>query len=307
MSEPVSSSQASAHFEHVEPKGNGSYGEVSIVKETTFGTLYVQKVIRVRDDADASEVEAVARQVGSEVEIMHKLSHHHIAGVKLHTRNGPTFRLYLLPVADCDLREYLRICASHNFPREEIRHIDNWFGCLISALAFAHGEGIKHHDVKPSNILIHNHRAYLSDFGSAVDVSKLERSVTPDQSFAGTPTYWPPEGRHQAGRSADTFALGCVFSEMLTVRQGRSLRDYQNARYRSDTDYGYAFRHNLKGVKTWLCSLPGMDNSDSPHTWLLLDALLKMLEEDPQRRIEPKKMKRALFQEMDTFFCSTCS
>ena len=294
-----------AHFRFVRDLGTGTYGEVSLVMEASSKRFFAQKTVRVRDRHDVKAKDKVERQVKNEYDIMQRLVHHHIASVLFYVKDIASFSLIMLPVAEYDLRHFLEVvCAQNDFPRNELKHLDAWFGSLVSALAFAHGEKIKHEDIKPSNILIKDHRIYLADFGSAKDFSKLDTSTSDDLVLAGTPVYWPPETKVR-GRPADIFALGCVFSEMLTVRQRRSLGEYRAARHVEGTDYGYAFRNNLEGVTEWLSGLDGVEDEDSI-PGILLETTLKMLQHDADDRPNAKQVRRLLRAEEDILFCPRC-
>ncbi len=87
---------------------------------------------------------------------------------------------------------------------------------------------VKHRDIKPSNILIKDRQPYLADFGLAKDFSGQDSSISQSTFVEGTPVYFAPENqpRERHGRPADIFALGCVFSEMLTIGNYKSLEDY---------------------------------------------------------------------------------
>ena len=94
---------------------------------------------------------------------------------------------------------------------------------VAEALAYAHGAGVVHRDVKPENIFIVAGRAILGDFGVA-QVSKsgpnpdaATFAATPDV-VVGTLAYISPEQASCEpdidGRS-DLYSLGCVLYELL--------------------------------------------------------------------------------------------
>ncbi|HWD86084.1 MAG TPA: serine/threonine-protein kinase [Solirubrobacteraceae bacterium] len=93
---------------------------------------------------------------------------------------------------------------------------------LCDALEHAHGEGIVHRDVKPSNILIPERasssaqKAKLTDFGVARVVGGDTLTRTGD--IIGTLAYMAPEQAEglEAGPSADLYSLALVLYEALT-------------------------------------------------------------------------------------------
>jgi hypothetical protein len=89
---------------------------------------------------------------------------------------------------------------------------------VASALAYVHGHGITHRDVKPANVLL-GEQPMLSDFGIAqmVDVTR----VTASGYLIGTAAYMAPEQVRGAdvGPPADVYALGLVILESLTGRR----------------------------------------------------------------------------------------
>jgi serine/threonine-protein kinase len=111
---------------------------------------------------------------------------------------------------------------------------------VARALAFAHGRGIVHRDVKPGNILLCAGAAFVTDFGVAKALSAAHRDasgasgasggdvrrpgghtmgpLTVAGTSLGTPAYMAPEqaaADPQVDHRADLYALGVVMFEML--------------------------------------------------------------------------------------------
>lgn len=88
---------------------------------------------------------------------------------------------------------------------------------IASGLAYAHGEGVIHRDVKPANILIGlDGSVKLADFGVARSISLPDFTV--DGTLIGTAAYSAPE-QIRCGKvdsRADIFSLGVVAYEIFS-------------------------------------------------------------------------------------------
>lgn len=87
---------------------------------------------------------------------------------------------------------------------------------VLEAVQAAHEAGVTHRDLKPENLMVCENGVKVMDFGLATALGTAR--ITQSGETIGTPRYLAPEQitKGSSEASADQYALGVVFFEMLT-------------------------------------------------------------------------------------------
>jgi len=195
--------------------GKGAAGEVFEAMDTRLGRLVAIKVVPLR----ASSPEAALRALGEfqhEARAASRLSHPGI--VTIHDFGNSETHAWL--VMELVIGENLRAALDSN-GRPEWTEAVRIIRALLDALAYAHGRGLVHRDVKPGNILLSVGidpgwgAVRLADFGIA-HVGAVE--AAPEQGPLGSPTVMAPEqvNGEAVDHRADLWAAGVILYELLT-------------------------------------------------------------------------------------------
>jgi hypothetical protein len=155
---------------------------------------------------------------------------------------------------------------------------------IAGALDHAHGRGILHRDVKPSNVLLdEGDWVLLTDFGLARMIAG-ETRLTATGVGIGTPAYMSPEqGKgEKVDQRTDIYSLGVILYEMATGR----------VPYEAETPLAVVLKHVQGDL-----SLPRSINPDIPET--VEQVILKAMAKQPEDRYDSagemaEALKRAL-------------
>ena len=105
--------------------------------------------------------------------------------------------------------------------RLPVREVVRILHDVVEALAYAHGRGVVHRDIKPGNILTIGSHALVTDFGvsKALSVSMPVSGMTSAGMAIGTPAYMAPEqlaADPAADHRIDIYAVGLLAYELLS-------------------------------------------------------------------------------------------
>ncbi len=185
---------------------------VFLAEETSLGRKVVVKVLPP-ELAAAVNVERFRR----EIQLAARLQHPHIvpllaAGIS----NGLPY--YTMPfVAGESLRA--RLTRMGELPVGDASRI---MRDVLTALSYAHEQGVVHRDIKPDNVLLSRQHAQVTDFGVAKALSASTNAGSALTSLGvalGTPAYMAPEqaaGDPSTDHRADLYAVAAMGYEMLT-------------------------------------------------------------------------------------------
>jgi predicted ATPase len=114
--------------------------------------------------------------------------------------------------------------AARPSPRRRLEELLGLMHGICAPLAFLHGEGMVHRDLKPDNIFLRTDGTpVLVDFGLALrqDLGSGRERLETAGDIGGTAAYMAPEQIRSEPVDArtDLYALGCIFYEMLTGRK----------------------------------------------------------------------------------------
>ncbi|HEY9442684.1 MAG TPA: protein kinase [Gemmatimonadales bacterium] len=192
---------------------SGGMSRVFVATEAALGRRVVVKVLPPERTFGVN-VDRFHR----EIQVAAQLQHPHIVPI-LHAGEADGLLYYTMPfVAGESLRARMAARPGPLPTPEAVRVLRD----VASGLAFAHGLGIVHRDIKPDNVLLAGDSATLADFGIA---KALSAAASPDAALTtagmtlGTPAYMAPEqatGDGSIDHRADLYSLGAMAYEILT-------------------------------------------------------------------------------------------
>jgi eukaryotic-like serine/threonine-protein kinase len=190
--------------------GEGGLGTVYAAWDPLLSRAVAVKTLRLHADTQALGISD--DMILNEARAAARLSHPHIVTVFDAGPSEQGIYIAMEPLRGRDLRHMLQE-GWRPSPVEAAQLVRR----VADALAYAHGKGVVHCDVKPANIFMVARRSpKVLDFGIARVAHREAPSV--EGPVAGSPYYLAPEQlRGEAvDRRCDVYSLGVVLFELLT-------------------------------------------------------------------------------------------
>jgi len=196
-----------AGYELLELVGEGRIGQVYRALQPRLERVVAVKIIRPKLAADEHFRERFRR----EMRLAASVDHPNVLPVYEADETDDTLFAAMRWVAGPDLHQLIAERGPLG-PSQAVRIV----GRVAAALEAAHGVGLVHRHLKPTNILLEGDRVYLSDFGlvAAGDTVRGEQLA----GLVGGIEYAAPEllDNVPPDSRTDVYGLGCVLYEMLT-------------------------------------------------------------------------------------------
>ncbi len=247
-------------YKIVRKLGAGGMADVYLAEDQELGRRVAIKILNDRHAHDDQFVERFRREAKNAA----GLSHPSIVSIYDRGESEGTYYIAMEYLEGRTLKELI----VRNGPTPVPIAID-YGRQILSAVAFAHRNGVVHRDIKPHNIVVgRDGRLKVTDFGIARSGAS---QMTEAGSIIGTAQYLSPEqarGVHVDQRS-DIYSVGVVMYEMLTGE----------VPFTGDTPVEIAMKHLSTAP-----SAPSDLNDAVPHD---LDAIvLRALAKEPEQRYQ---------------------
>jgi len=189
----------------------GGFGRVEKV-ELDNGEIVARKVFDPLPNILAvAEIPKLKKRFQREVKVQSSLSSDYFIEVLDSDLKAET-PWFTMPLADRSFSQEIQdVYINGPIPRQALSDI-------LNALEDLHSLGYVHRDLKPQNILFHQGRWKLSDFGLVLPVTSATTKLTSLDSAWGTAGYCAPEQAEDfrnATTKVDIYAFGCILHDLL--------------------------------------------------------------------------------------------
>ena len=226
MTPPVAADPAAAALDRIRAAVGSRYHLERELGRGGMGSVYLARDIRLDRPValkvlppEFAEQSALRERFLLETRTAARFSHPNIVPVYA-VEESPDILAYTMGFIEGETLTQRVQRAGPLPPREIGRLLQD----VAYALAYAHGRGVVHRDIKPDNVMLERAtgRALVMDFGISRSIRKTQvvAALTRVGEVVGTPEYMSPEqaaGDHVDGRS-DLYALGLTAHFAATGR-----------------------------------------------------------------------------------------
>jgi len=195
--------------------GQGGMGSVYRAWDTRLSRPVALKEMIPQSSLDADMLAQLRQQFQQEAQVLATLVHPNLVRVTDYFSGDGNEYLVMDFVEGESLADKIQRGGAQ--PEEQAVV---WAGQLLDALAYCHGQGVIHRDIKPQNIIITpDGKAVLVDFGLVKLWDPRDPRTRTVMRGAGTPEYAPPEqydmGLGHTDPRSDVYSLGATLYHAL--------------------------------------------------------------------------------------------
>jgi serine/threonine-protein kinase len=185
-------------------------GGMGIVFQAHDKQLREQVAIKILSPLLSNDEQALER-LKREVSAARRITHPNVIRIHDISELGGLHYVSMEYFPGTSLKEYVKSTGALS-----LMQAYNVASQICDGLEAAHRQGVIHRDLKTQNIIIHNNRIKIIDFGLA-RTSHLE-GMTATGLIMGTPEYMAPEqvSGQKVDERADIYSLGIILYELFT-------------------------------------------------------------------------------------------
>jgi len=255
-------------FTQLKLLGSGNFGKCYRALSNVDDQLYAVKMIPAKTDKELTAIKAEAK-------VLWSMQHRNITRYFSAFRHESLFCVVMDFCSGGNLNDVVIKARQGKLqPPLTVQRVKMWTSQIAEALAYLQEMGLLHRDLKGDNVFLQDGVCKLADFGLATKAALV-------RGQAGAFAYESPEqaGNHRYGAPNDWWALGCIVTELSTLK------------FVSERTKQQVFSFDAQAVAASVRETAAVDNTLGQVCSGLLDA-------NQNTRMQPKQVIAALATSM---------